>query len=703
MGVFNKINEKSGVIVSVIVVALALFILGGDFFGRRSLFSRGDRYVGEIAGHNITNEEYAGVLDQVKMNYGGMNDNNSAMINNQAWSYFIQKYAYPKQFEKLGLTVTEEELEELTTGKNLFEGFMDMPQFQDSATHKFNRKLYDDWRKGMSRDAKFQEQFETYKQEVIVPNRLMTKYLSLFQNAVYVTKEEAQREYESQNTKAEVKYLYVPYYSVPDSAVTVSEDEVARYIDAHEKEFKKPLRASLEFVSFKIQPAPGDSLKLSEEMSQLKTEFEQTTQDSVFAANNSDNPMMPATMGLGNLPEPLKNNVENLEKGKVYGPYKQGTKLDLYKVVDMVSDPKDTMYYASTKHILFLTREKSAQEKDSIRKKAEEVLAQLKKGEVSFEDMVQKYSDDPGSKATGGEYKWFPKGQMVKPFEKAVFDATAPGLVPRLVETEYGYHILKVTNVKSNKKFVVATIEKEMMATEGREKAYQDAYNFAMAVKDTASFRAKAKKDSVNIQKVPSLTTESVYVGSLVNPKELMRWALVEGDPGDISKVYQIGDQFVVAALITQREKGVAAADEVMAEVKPKIMNEKKAEIIKEKLQKIQGNIEKKGEGYGPTASVGTAHDVTLASGSMQGIGYDPALVGTVFGLVEGKRTLPLKGDNGVAILELVKLNKAAPVADYSSYKNNLASTTKQYIATEIDNAVKENADIEDNRIKFLY
>jgi peptidyl-prolyl cis-trans isomerase D len=701
MGVFNKINQKSGLIGTIIAIAVLIFILN-DLLGPRSFFFTSND-VGEIAGHDVSYQEYNKLVDQFKQNMGGsLNDYQAQQAQNQAWAYLVTKYAYPKQYEKLGITVSEEELEELVSGKNLWEGFYNVPIFQDPNTRQFDRKLYDKWKKNMEADTKGQEALEKIKKENILEDRLRSKYFALFTNGIYVTKEEAQRDYKAQNTKAEVKYLYVPYYSIPDSAIKdLKDSELADYIRRHEQEYKKPLRAGIEYVVFNVKPSIEDSLQVTNELADIKKDLEKTTDDSSFVVTHSDNGMPPSIAKLGELPDSLKLQVNHLQKGQVYGPYSEFGKLKLYKVLDVIEDPKDSVYYASTKHILFMTRGKSPEEKDSIKKKANDVLNQLKQG-ASFDEMVMKYSEDPGSKSKGGEYKWFPKGQMVKPFENAVFNAKGPGLVPTLVETEYGFHILKVTDTKSNKKFKLATIEKEIVPSEGRDKAYNVASNFASTVKDSSSFRAAAKKDSLPIQKFDNLTAESPYVNNLSNPRELIQWSLVKGGEGDISPVFQIGEQYVVAILLKQRKEGVAEVDEVKDEVKQKVLAQKKAELIIEKLSKTQGTMEKKAEAYGPSATVGVANDVTLASGSMQGVGQEPAIVGTVFGLVPGKRTVPLKGDYGVAVLELIKITEAPAVADYSTYKNNLISNRKSSITTDIESAIKEDADIEDNRVKFF-
>ncbi|MBX9850335.1 MAG: peptidylprolyl isomerase [Cytophagaceae bacterium] len=697
MGVINKINEKAGVITGAIVIALILFILGGDLLRPNSFFSR-NQNVGEIAGEDISYQEYESVKEDLSRNKSSASDNDMFQIHQQAWTQLIFKYAYSKQYEKLGLTVSEDELEDMISGKNIPEWIKNEKIFQDPMTMQFDRAKYDQWRK-----SEQGAQYIDILRKQIADDRLSNKYTNLFQNAVYVTKEEAKKEYYGQNAKAEVRYLWVPYYSVPDSAVKVTDEDIEDYISRHKSQYKNmEARRSIMYVTFPVQAAGKDTSDAADEVTQLKKEFETTDDDSLFVASSSDTKQAPSVMTLDQLPADLQKNLDSLKKGSVYGPFLENGKYKLYKALDVIQDPKDTIYYASTKHILFMTRDKSKEQKDSIRKKAEEVLAQLKKG-ANFEEMVMKYTEDPGSKSTGGEYKWFPKGRMVKPFEEAVFTAKSPGLVPKLVETEYGYHILKVTDTKTNKKVKVATIEKEIIISAGRDKAFQKASDFYAAIndKDTAAFTARAKQDSLQLMTYKSLKANDMYVNNLTNPRELIRWAFNEADEGEASPVLPVGDQYVVAILVSAKDKGMADAEDVRDEVKPKVINEKKAQLIIEKLEKASGTLEKKSQAYGPGATVGTATDVLLQSSSMQGVGFEPEIVGTVFGLVPGKRTIPMKGDNGVAVLELIKITEVKEIADYTNVKTSLVQQRKGNIMSDIDNAIREDAEIEDNRVKF--
>jgi peptidyl-prolyl cis-trans isomerase D len=259
-----------------------------------------------------------------------------------------------------------------------------------------------------------------------------------------------------------------------------------------------------------------------------------------------------------------------------------------------------------------------------------------------------------------------------------------------------------VTNLKSNKKFRIASIEKDIIPSEGRERAYQKALKFVQAVDDSVSFRAEAKKEGLHIQEVKTLTPEQVYVGNLNNPRELVRWVFSSGDPNEVSSVFSVNDQYVIVLVHKVREEGTAEVEEVRDEVRPIVLGQKKADFIIEKLKDLPGDINKKGEAYGAGASTGIARDVKLGTGSIQGIGYEPEIAGTIFGLVPGKRTVPIKGDNGVAVLELIKITEAPEVADYSAQRNTLKNNRQNFIQGDIDEAIKEDADIEDNRVKYF-
>jgi peptidyl-prolyl cis-trans isomerase D len=198
--------------------------------------------------------------------------------------------------------------------------------------------------------------------------------------------------------------------------------------------------------------------------------------------------------------------------------------------------------------------------------------------------------------------------------------------------------------------------------------------------------------------------------GSLQNPRELVRWALIKGDEGDVSEVFTIGDKYVIAVLNRKKDKGLADAydlrkDPANTYALNKIYSEKKAKIISDSLNldKFKGmDIDKRAQAYGPSAQKGVANDVTIANSSA-GIQYDPIVTGAVFGLKPGKQTYPIKGESGVAILQLIKIAEAPAIADYSTYKKSLTSSRQQSLKDyqDAEKAITEAADIEDDRIRF--
>jgi len=161
-------------------------------------------------------------------------------------------------------------------------------------------------------------------------------------------------------------------------------------------------------------------------------------------------------------------------------------------------------------------------------------------------------------------------------------------------------------------------------------------------------------------------------------------------------------DQYVVAVLTGKREKGMAKVEDVRDELTIAVRNEQKAEKIKEKLGKITGTLEDAAAKYGPDAIVRPATDVTLATPAIPGLGAEPVALGQAFGLKPGQRTQPIAGDAGVVVVELTSLAPAAPIADASSVKEQIKGLREGRVQGALYEAVKKNANVEDNRVRFF-
>jgi len=231
---------------------------------------------------------------------------------------------------------------------------------------------------------------------------------------------------------------------------------------------------------------------------------------------------------------------------------------------------------------------------------------------------------------------------------------------------------------------------------------YNKASAFAAAAKDTQTFIAEAKKDPT-IQRYSSPNTDknARSLTGLTNAREIVKWAFNEASVGTVSQVFTMDNQYVVAIVTAEREEGTASVDDVRNEVTMKVKNDLKGDQIIEKLGKLTGEFDKIASSYGTQAMTGTATDVTLQSNSISSIGYDPVAAGKAFGLKPGKKSAAFKGETGVAMLELVKIQPAPEVADYNQFKTQKESQRSGSADSNIDEAIKKLADVKDDRYKF--
>jgi len=384
----------------------------------------------------------------------------------------------------------------------------------------------------------------------------------------------------------------------------------------------------------------------------------------------------------------------------VYGPYTSNGALALYKVVD-AREGNTSAVRAS--HILIRPENDTPEAKAAAKAKAENVLSQIKGG-ADFAQLATQYGSD-GTASVGGDLGWFAEGRMVPAFDKAVFSASGTGLLPNLVETEYGYHIIKITAPKTKQQYKVATVQRNLEPSEAtRDAAYGIADELAGTSGNTEEFRANvAQNKSLVKEEAANIGKNNVLVNNLNNARELVRWAYAKDtEVGDVSPVFEISDQFVVATITGKREKGYAEIEDIREELTAAVRNEVKAEQIIAKLKGRKGTLDQIAASYGPDAMVRTADNVTFASATIPGIGVEPVAVGKAFGLKPGARTAPFEGQAGVMMVELTQLNKAPEINDFSNVKAQMRNERAGNLESRAFEAIKEKADIKDNRVRFF-
>ena len=686
-------------VVGFVALAIVSFILN-DLFGNgpRALFGGTDNTIGEIGGTSISLEEFQAAVQERENNYilnfgRQAGDREMISLRQQAWDLLIARHAVVPQFEKVGVKVPSDEIWDMIQGKNVEEGIKS--SFVDSAGG-FDRNRLMSYIKSLDAQPVNSEpriRWDMFKKE-LAPSRERIKYENLLLKTNYVTNDDSEHEYHTQNDVAEVKYVFVPFFAVSDSAIKISDSDLKGYYEKNKIKFKAENTRSISYVAFPIAASSEDTTAIREDMIKLANDFKTVSEDSVFASVNTDGQNAFTKYNISSLPIYLAN--QSLTTGLVKGPFLDANS---FKIVKVVKVDTDTVFNAKASHILIKWDNTTDEAKKVAKVKAQKILNDIKGG-ADFAAKAREFGTD-GTASRGGDLGWFPSGQMVKPFEKAVFDAKRVGLINELVETEFGYHIISVTELKNNISYSVATIEREITPSdETQNEAYRKADTFSGDLSGVADFKEKAKKENLAVLDANDIGTAERRVNNLGDARPLVTWLFRDAKIGKVSEVFDLDDNYVVAVMTAETEKGFKSMEKVKEEITPTVRNGLKGKIIAGKLAEQKGTLEEIAKVY-PDASVGNSSDLKLNTNNLSTAGFDPIAVGKAFSLDNGKRSQPFVGENGVLIIEMQNKTVAPAIGDYSMFKNQTLQNLNNRGGLNIAEAIKEASKIEDKRYKF--
>ena len=705
MALISTLRTKmTKVVVGFVAIAMIAFIVGSDLFGSgpRSIFGGNKNEVGEIGGRSISLEEYQAAVQERENNYilsfgRQPGEREQPTLRQQAWDFLIAKYAITPQYEKVGVKVSTDEVWDMVQGKNVDENVKS--SFTDSSGN-FDRSRLIQYLQSLDAQPAASEariRWDLFKQN-LAPSRERLKYENLLIKTNYVTEAEAERDYHTQNDVAEVKYLYVPYFSVSDSLIKVTDSDLKTYFNKYKQKYKVEQLRSLSYVVFPVVASAQDSLVIKEELSRDVETFRTTSEDSVYAANNTDGQTPYTKYNVSNLPASLSEQKANLKTGTVIGPILENGS---FKVVKISKVGTDTVGTAKANHILIKWDNETAEAKKVAKDKAKKILSDIRGG-ASFAAKAQEFGSD-GTASRGGDLGFFSSGQMVKPFETAVFNAKKTGLLNDVVETQFGYHIIEVTSVKDNTSYTVATIERTITPSdETQNEAFRKADTFASGLSGLDEFKEKAKQENLSIFDGNELTSGARSINNLSDARQMVTWLFRDASKGKVSDVFDLETNYTVAIMTDETEAGFKSLDDVKNEITPAVKNELKGKMLIEKLNAQKGTLDEIAKAMGSDANVGTSSDVKLNSTSLGNIGFDPVALGKAFSLETGKRSSAFAGENGAIILELSNKTIAPAIGEYSMFKNQLKQSLDGRVGFNIAEALKDAAKIEDQRYKFF-
>ena len=323
---------------------------------------------------------------------------------------------------------------------------------------------------------------------------------------------------------------------------------------------------------------------------------------------------------------------------------------------------------------------------------------------ANFEALAKEFSKDPGSGMKGGDLGYFGKGMMVKEFEDACFSG-AVGVVQKPVKTNYGYHIIKVTDRSDSKYIVERIINQVKQSASSRDKNFNAANDFSFLAKKN-DFESEAKLFNYKIQETPLFPDNSVSVPSIGQNKRLVKFAFENG-LNTISDPFKVQSGYVVVQIAEVTSEKFRPFDELKEQLKPAVIREKKFE----KLKIIADNLYKKiGGDLNKVSSVDSNFTVKqtgnfVPQGSIPGIGKDYGFINTAIKIDLNKVSEPVKGIRGYYLIKVTKrtdFDKAAYNTQSSVLRNTILQEKRNKFLNQWISEIKETAEITDNRHLFF-
>lgn len=696
MGLMTFLRNRAGLLIGAIGFAIVAFLVGDAISVGRPFWESSQKVVGSVDGEDINIEQFSAKveqsLSQFRQQYGNsVNPQMTAMAVDNVWQGELANILLNKEYERLGLIVSDTELKDLISGTNLSPVIVQY--FGNQQTGEVNRADVINTLKQASKNPQAKQQLDMLEAE-IERQALQQKYSKVISNSIYVTSLEAIDEHSNRNKLASFRYISLDYASVPDATVKLTDADYSDFYNEHKSEFVNPSETrAFEYVSFSVDPTKEDSLNIKNQVNKLAAEFRTAANDSLFSALNSDVKVPYTFMTKGRLDASVDSALFALPAGSFYGPVFSGNSYKLAKVVATRISPDSV----KASHILLDPARLGGV--DKAKKMADSLKALVENG-ANFATLASQYSVD-GSKDQGGDLGTFSRGQMVPEFENASFDGKPGDL--KIVTSQFGVHLIKIhSQVGSSKVAKIAYIEKNLISSnKTKDAAYRKASNFLNEVKGD-NFRALAQQKGYTVGVADNVTANQGFAPGLDNPRQIIRDAF-NTDGGDVLKeVYQMDNAYVVAKLTAIRPKGTLSLEAVKKDIEPRVRNAVKAKMLAENMEKaLKGTNSIEQLGQKLSKQPVPVQNLVFANPILPGAAQENMLVGTVFGSQVGKLSGAIKGQTGVYAFILDGFTSPAPLANTYKQKEMMMQSISQRALVSAFQALQDKSDIKDNRVKF--
>lgn len=706
MSIIQHIRDKyAAVVIGVIALSLIGFILMDARGGRNAGggFSD-DEAIGSVNGTKISYKQYKAQTEMAEEYYKSqgrpVDEDTRLQAGQQIWSQLTDGALIDGEVKTLGLALTDKQLSD--------EMFVNDPpqflkqEFTNKETGQFDanaaRQALSQLRKSKNEEQK--NMLENNYMQPYVENLLRKKYFTLLQQSTYVPKWMVQKQLADNNSISSFQYVAVPYSTIADSTIKISDDQITAYIKKHESLYKQDeATRSISYVTFDVRSSKDDSSNTYKAVNDLKAGFQSATDAAAYINNNqSDQPYTGSFVSADKLTGLYKDTMIKGSIGSVFGPYLENNAWNLSKIVDEKTLPDSV----KARHILVGTIDPQTQQPkmsdEQAKAKIDSIYNQVKAG-GDFAALALQNSDDEGSKIKGGDLGYFAQGMMVPEFNDSAFQGHIGEY--KIVKTQFGYHLINIQDQKGiQPSYKIAYLSRNIVP--GQQTVNDEvnkANQFASSSRTLKDFDANADKNKYTKLSEQNLKAMDFSIPGVGASRQLVKWVF-ENDKGDVSEAIQIGDHYVVAAITGVQDAGLASAAKARPEVEPLLRNQEKAKQIVAKIGK-PASLEAVATAQKQT--VQQADSVSFANPVIPAAGPEPKVIGwSFFKGAAGKVSEAIAGATGVYVIKPGAVAARAGAVNADETKSQMENQLKQTLGYGAITALRKAAKIKDNRSKYL-
>ena len=700
MAILGKIREKSIVLIVVIGMALFAFVISGVFDGAGAMSQEPVAIVGD---EEVNIEQFSRRVDAVERNTGMTN----VQAVNTVWDQIVTEHSFDQLQEELGLAVGRDHVENFISNSP---GFKQDSRFQN-ALGEFDIIAFTDFINDSKRNNP-----EIYRQWQLQEESIQSSiskqlYTTMIRAGIYHTALDGKAAHALENDKISISYVKVPYSSISDSLVGVTDRDIKKYINTHTADFEVEESRSIRYVVFDETASVDDNLAIENELKKLLEpqvifneiseseeilpSFSQTDNLQEFIAEYSEVPYDETYQTRAQLGT-YANTLFELKEGEVFGPYKDGSQFKLSRMIDV-----DRGGSVKARHILFAYAGSQSASSEVVRTKAEarleayRVLRLARAKGADFTELARTYSDGP-SKNRGGDLGFFKRGDMVEAFNDYAF-ASPIGSIG-VVETDFGYHIIEVQE-KEDVVLIASVVKKIVPSEATSNEVFRMATEFEIDSKKNG-FASAAETSGNDPRSAENLSLMDESIPSLGAQRTIVKWAFEEETRlNDIKRFDLIGGGYVVAELTDVTPAGISSVEDAQNRVRPILLQDKKYELLVSKYGD-NATLAKLAKDYGQTISTSSA--INAAAGSIAGAGIEPFVVGTGFSLEMNVTSALIQGKQGIFVLEVDLFEEATPLRSYEGFSSLLSEEVINSLRPLVDEVIRDQYEVVDNRFDYF-